>query len=77
MNDYRNRMCLLDGQYLARCVAQDFIFQVLTFEVCPDGDTFTRQGEHGVERYDEQELTFEDVKSRLPILHKGDIYYVK
>lgn len=66
MNDYRNKMCLLDEKYLAKCVSQDFIAEELTFEIEPDGQTFIRQGEFGVEVYLEGETQFEDIKHLLP-----------
>lgn len=71
MNDYRGKMCVLDGEYVAKCIGQDFIARELTFEVEPDGETFTRLGEHGVEVY-EQETTFDDVKHKLPKLKESN-----
>ena len=66
MNDYRGMLCLLDGEYLAKCISQNFNSMTLTFEVEPNGDTFERTGENGVEVYKHGNLTFEDVKDRLP-----------
>lgn len=67
MDDYRGYICLIDGEYLAKCVGQDFYSGTLTFEIEPDGDTFTRDGEYGIEIYakGDKKLTFDDVKNRL------------
>ena len=65
MDDYRLKMCLIEGEYLALCIGQDFSERKLTFEVEPDGDTFIRYGDLGIEVYEVSELTFEDVKHRL------------
>jgi hypothetical protein len=72
VNDYRDSLCLLDGEYLAKCVGQDFLAMTLTFEVSPDGEKFTRRGENGVEIYKNGELTFEDIKHKLPRLNNGN-----
>jgi hypothetical protein len=72
MNDYRDMLCLLDGKYLAKCVGQDFLAMTLTFEVSPDGETFTRKGEYGVEVYKDGKLSFEDVKHKLPRLNSKE-----
>lgn len=71
MNDYRGKMCVLDGEYVAKCVGQDFFARELTFEVEPGGETFTRLGEHGIEIY-EQEVTFDDVKHMLSKLNESN-----
>jgi hypothetical protein len=70
MKDYRLHMCLLDGTYLARCVAQNFYTEELTFEVEKDGERFTRPSDSGVEIYDKGDTedgtpTFDEVKHRL------------
>lgn len=72
MNDYRNELCLLDGKYLAKCISQDFFTRKLTFEVEPNGDTFVRDSDYGVEIYVAESLTFEDVKDRLPTIGNED-----
>lgn len=74
MNDYRGKLCLLDGEYIAKCIIQDFLSQELTFEVSPGGETFTRQGEGGVEVHNEGtgKLSFDDVKHKLPKIKKED-----
>lgn len=68
MNDYRDKMCVLDGEFLAKCVGQDFSSRDLTFEVEPNGMTFVRQGDYGVEVHEQGEMTFEDIKHLLPTL---------
>lgn len=72
MDDYRGEMCLIEGKYLAKCISQDFYTRTLTFEVEPDGDTFTREGDYGVEIYVEKESTFDDVKHRLPTIDQEE-----
>ncbi|MFJ8247361.1 hypothetical protein [Peribacillus asahii] len=72
MRDYRGKMCLLDGEYLAKCVGQNFFHNTLTFEIESNGTTFTREGDYGVEVYEQGELTFEDVKHLLPRINKED-----
>lgn len=70
MDDFRGEICLLEGEYVAKCVSQDFGNNTLTFEIETDGKTFTRQGDYGVEIYEQGELTFEDVKHLLPRVNK-------
>lgn len=72
MDDYRGKMCLIKGEYLARCVSQDFIYRTLTFEVEPDGETFEIEGDYGIEIYHKQEKTFDDVKHLLPRINAED-----
>lgn len=71
MNDYRGELCLLDGQYLARCIGQDFIKMTLTFET-DSGLKFTRKGEDGVEIHNDGELGFDDIKHLLPKINPKD-----
>ncbi len=66
MDDYRGKLCVLDGEYLAKCIEQDFITGTLTFEIEPNGETFTREGDFGVGVYKDGDLTFDDIKHLLP-----------
>lgn len=72
MKDYRGKMCLIDGEYLARCIIQDFHLRTLTFETEPDGILFEHEDDFGIEIYEEdkKEVTFEDVKHLLPRLNQ-------
>lgn len=65
MDDYRGKMCVIDGKYLARCVGQDFILRVLTFEVEPDGLQFEKHGDYGVVVREEGPLSLNDVRHLL------------
>lgn len=70
MQDYRGKVCLIDGEYLAQCVCQDFRLRTLTFITEPDGIMFDREGDYGIEIYQEKEVTFEDVKHLLPRINR-------
>lgn len=54
MNDYRGRLCLLDGKRIAKCTVQDFYTETLTFAL-ENGYTFEREGVWGVEVIEELE----------------------
>lgn len=70
MEDYRDKMCVLDGKYIAKCVGQDFISERLKFEVPQSEITFVREGEYGVEIYEYyyRDLELEDVAHLLPTI---------
>lgn len=64
MRDYRERICLIDGEYLAKCISQNFTDEFLIFEVYAGGPEFRRDGDAGIEVYDDT-LSFNDVKHML------------
>jgi hypothetical protein len=70
MDDYRDKLCVLDGEYVAKCIGQDFFSRKLTFEVEPDGATFVRYGDYNVEIYEKEELELNDVKHLLPRIYR-------
>lgn len=73
MDDYRGELCLLDGEYIARCISQDYNARELTFEVSPGGEQFIRRGEYGVKIISENGMrSFEDVKHLLPRIAKEE-----
>lgn len=48
MDDYRGQFCLIDNKYIFKCIAQDFMNEVITFEIYDDGPVFHIEGEHRV-----------------------------
>lgn len=67
MNDFRGELCLIEEKYMAKCIEQDFIGDVLIFETT-EGLKFEYKGTSGVEKLESIGLTFEDVKRLLPKL---------
>jgi len=36
MNDYRGKVCVIDGKVIKKCIAQDFYSEKLYFALSPD-----------------------------------------
>lgn len=64
MGDYRDKLVLIRGEHVARCIGQDFYFGILYFEAT-NGVTFEYQGEDGLSIIDEK-VSYDDVKHMLP-----------
>ena len=68
MEDYRGELCIINEEYVAKCIIQNFLTGMLTFEVEPNGDRFELHVSEDIEIYKQGNLTFDDVKHRLPKL---------